>query len=225
MELGVDAGGGGEGVGIVDGQPLAQDAVAVWMVDAVFVVGAGEVTGVAQRLRCARLAKGTGHDVDRCGGAGAPGGVHGQWTGSRARAEPAADPVLPSRERARRAGLVRRPVAVGDQRAMRDADRREVEQSAQMQGHACAPGVVAAGGVDEKNVRACGQGVHRSEQQGARAKKEQPGLVRSARSARDDGFGDDPAVLDDRGRSPPALATLAESADVLRESCRAAADR
>ena len=83
-------------------------------------------------------------------------------------------------ERRVRAALLRRQRAVGDERAVRDADRRQAEHVAEVEGEAGAPRMVAAGGVDDQHVRAVGEAVDRVLQRRAGAQREQAGLVGAA---------------------------------------------
>ena len=82
--------------------------------------------------------------------------MDGQWTRARAGSQPVADELALEQERAAGAALVCRPLAFGLERAVGDADGRDVEHRAEVEGQAGAARVVAAGGVDQEDVRRLG---------------------------------------------------------------------
>jgi hypothetical protein len=53
--------------------------------------------------------------------------VDGEWTCARTGAQPEAHELVVEKERAARTALVRWPLALGDERAMRDSDRRTIQ--------------------------------------------------------------------------------------------------
>jgi hypothetical protein len=59
-----------------------------------------------------------------------------------------ADQLAVDEERAAGAALVRWPLALGNERAMRDADRREVQHRAEVERETGAARMVAAGRID-----------------------------------------------------------------------------
>jgi hypothetical protein len=90
--------------------------------------------------------------------------VDGVRASARARAEPVADEVVIQEERAPGATLVGRSLALGHKRAVRDADRRQVQDRAEVQGEAGSARMVKAG-PDEQHVR-LPEGADRRLQQG-----------------------------------------------------------
>jgi hypothetical protein len=80
--------------------------------------------------------------------AGPPRVVQGQRARARTGAEPVADQLAVDEERAAGAALVRWPLALGNERAMRDADRREVQHRAEVERETGAARMVAAGRID-----------------------------------------------------------------------------
>lgn len=69
---------------------------------------------------------------------------------------------------------------------MRDADDRQVELGAEVEGEAGLPRVIPPGGVDEEDVRRAIERADRRFQRGPLAEGEQAGLVRRARLPLDD---------------------------------------
>ncbi len=143
---------------------------------------AGDLSGLAQRLRSARPAGGR-PERDRKGGSGvgAPGGVDRQGTGGVSGAQPVAHVV--AGEVKWRVGAAKElgPLAFGQQWAVGNADGREVEQRSQVEGQAGASGVVAAGRVDQQNLGPKGQVPDRRLQQRTFSQGEQPCPVGGAR--------------------------------------------
>jgi hypothetical protein len=93
--------------------------------------------------------------------------VDGERARALARAEPVADELALEQQRAPRAAFVRRPLALGCERTVRDADGREIQHGTEMKGEARGARVVAAGGVDEEHVRLLRESAHRGLEQRA----------------------------------------------------------
>jgi hypothetical protein len=100
-----------------------------------------------------------------------------------------------------------------------DTDRRDIQQRAEVEREAGAAWVVAAGGVDEQDVRRSREPAHRRLQQGPLAEREQARLVRRARLARHHRR----RATRTRGRPCP-LAGAAPAAAAAREADEDAAD-
>jgi hypothetical protein len=60
-----------------------------------------------------------------------------------------------------RAALVRRPLALGDERSVGNADCGKIEHRAEMKRQARTAWVVPTGGVDQERVRRVRKGAHR----------------------------------------------------------------
>jgi hypothetical protein len=112
--------------------------------------------------------------------------VDGERAGALARAQPVADDLAVDLKGTARAAFVRRPLACGDERAVRDADRRDVEDRAEVERDAGAARMVSACAVDQENVRRLAQRADRGFQQGAFAQREQTRLVGRRGDTRDD---------------------------------------
>jgi hypothetical protein len=100
-------------------------------------------------------------------------------------------------ERAPGASLVRRPCALGDERAVRHADGRHVQHRTEVQREARPARMVAPGRVDEEHLRRFRERADRGLQQGSFAESQQARLVGSGGAA---GHGDGLAA---RARSCP----------------------
>jgi hypothetical protein len=75
--------------------------------------------------------------------------VDREWARARAGAQPVAEQLAIDEERTAGALFARGPLALGDERAVRDADGREIEDCAEVEGEATDAGVVPAGRVDQ----------------------------------------------------------------------------
>jgi protein-L-isoaspartate(D-aspartate) O-methyltransferase len=146
--------------------------------------------------------------------------VNCEWARVLAGAEPVADELALEEERTACAALVLRPIALGGERAMRDADGRDVEDGAEVERDARTARMVAARGVDEKDVRLRAERSHRRLEQRALAKREQARLVRQASLAFDNG-----AFATDGGRGPREVTGLAGAGPALGEADEAPAAR
>src|SRR5919108_5800337 len=78
--------------------------------------------------------------------------MDGEWARACSRSQPVADELALEMQRAAGPSFVCRPLALGDERAVGDADRREVEHRAEVEGEARAARVVAARGVDQEHI-------------------------------------------------------------------------
>jgi hypothetical protein len=130
--------------------------------------------------------------------------VDGQRARACAGAQPVADELALEEERAAGAWFVHGPLALGDEWAVRDADRWEVQHRAEVEGEAGAAGVVSGGGVDQEDIRLRGEGSHGGFEQSSLSKGQQSWLVRCARSA-----GYDDRLAADAGRCPRRVARMA----------------
>jgi hypothetical protein len=117
------------------------------------------------------------------------------------------------------ASFIRGPLALGGERAVRDAHRREVQHCTEVEGEAAAAGMVSAGGVDQEDIRLRGKGSHGGFEQMSLSEGQQPRLVRCARSA---GY-DDRLAVDTRGR-PGRVARVARAAAASGEADEDAAN-
>jgi hypothetical protein len=86
--------------------------------------------------------------------------VDGHWACAGPRPQPVADEFTAEPERTAGAALLGRPLALGDERAVGDADGRELEHRAELEREACSAGMVAPGRVDQKHVRQFWQGAN-----------------------------------------------------------------
>jgi hypothetical protein len=84
---------------------------------------------------------------------------------ARASAQPIADGLALDEERPAGALFVRGPLPFGDERAVGDADGREIEDLAEVEGEAAAAAMVSAGGVAHEDIQLCGEGSHGGFQQ------------------------------------------------------------
>jgi hypothetical protein len=109
--------------------------------------------------------------------------VDGERARAWAGAQPVVDGLTLEEERAAGASFVRGPLALGDERAMRYADRGDVQHRAEVEGEAAAAGMVSAGGVDQEDLRPRGEGAHGGLEQRSLSERQQSRLVRCARSA------------------------------------------
>jgi hypothetical protein len=140
------------------------------------------------------------------------------------RPQPGADDGAVELEPGGRAGLVRRPLTCREQRTVRDPDGRQVANSAQVQREAGATRMVAAGRIDEHDIRTLAERANGGQEQRALAQREQARLVGSSRLACDDGARDDSPVTHDRRARPARLALAARSGRAALEADEAAAD-
>jgi hypothetical protein len=85
-----------------------------------------------------------------------------------------------------------------------DADGREIEDLAEVEGQAGAARMVPAGGVDQEDIRLRAEGSHGGFEQRSLSEGEQARLVRCARSA-----GYDDRLLADTGGCPRRVARVA----------------
>jgi hypothetical protein len=113
--------------------------------------------------------------------------------GKRARSysgtQPIADEVVFEHQRASGATLVSGPFAFSGERAVRDAHGRKVQHPSEVEGEAGSPRVVAAGGVDDEDVRRLRKCANGSFEQLALAQRQQTRFVGRAGIARhDDGL-------------------------------------
>jgi hypothetical protein len=110
--------------------------------------------------------------------------VDGERASARARTQPVADELVVQEKRARGSALVGRPLAHGRKRAMRNADRRKVQDRTEVQREACSAWMVTAGRIDEEHVRWLPEGADGGLQQRSFTECEQARLIRSAGAAR-----------------------------------------
>ena len=110
--------------------------------------------------------------------------MDGQRACASPRPQPVADEFIAEPERTAGAALLGRPLALGDERAVGDADGRELEHRAELEREACsARRMVAPGRVDQKHVRQLWQGANGGFKECALAEGEQARLVRRACTA------------------------------------------
>ena len=148
-----------------------------------------------------------------------PSRVDGEGTPARPRPQPEADEFAAEQERIASAALIGRPIALGDERAVRDADGRELEHGAELECEACSARMVAAGRVDQQYVRRLRQRANRGFQECALAEPEQARLVRCARMT----WHHRRASIDPRG-CPRRIARLARAPFPAGEADEDAAD-
>src|SRR6266516_127128 len=120
---------------------------------------AGSAAGLAEGFWGSRSA-GCENDVGCCLGVGSPRGMDGERARPCAGAKPVADELAVDREPVASTALVRRPLALGDEWAMRDADGWEIQYGAEVEGEAGALRVVSACGVDQEHIGRLRQGTH-----------------------------------------------------------------
>jgi hypothetical protein len=102
---------------------------------------------------------------------------------------------------------------------VRDADCREIQHGTEVDGETCPARVVAAGCIDEEDVRWLRESADRGFEERALAESQQAGLVRSAGSARHDD-----AVAADARRGPRQVAFVARAAAAAGEADEDGAD-
>src|SRR6266545_5356926 len=145
--------------------------------------------------------------------------MDGQRTCACSRSKPIADELAFESERAAGALLVRRPLALRVERAMGDADGREIQNCAELEREPRPARVVTARGVDQEDIRRLRKGTDGCFQQRAFAQREQSRLVGGARPA----LYDNRLAADIRGR--PGLVTgLARTALAAGKADEDAAD-
>ncbi len=115
--------------------------------------------------------------------------------------------------------LVGGPVPGGEQWAVGDADRRAVEDGAEVEREPGSAGVVAAGGIHEQDVGRSGQSPDGRLQQRPLAERQQSSLV-----ARAGGPRDDHALLADGGAGPRSVARRARPHGAALEADEACCD-
>ena len=145
--------------------------------------------------------------------------MNGERARSGASSEPVPDLLSVEEQRAARTALVRRQLARGAERSVRDADRRQIQHGTEVQGEAGATRVVAPRAVDEQHVRRLCQRAYRGLEQRTLAQGEQTRVVRRARRPRHD----DNLVADGR-RSPGSVAGVARTAAAADEANEDGAD-
>jgi hypothetical protein len=148
-----------------------------------------------------------------------PGAVNGERPRSGSCPQPVSDDRAFEHERRRRTALVARPRSFREERAMRDADRRQVELGAEVEGEAGSPRVIPSGCVDEEDVRRPLEPVDCRLQRRPLAEGEQAGLVRRARLP----LGDGPGVCS-CGGGPERIARSPRAALSAQGADKAAAD-
>src|SRR6266508_4115534 len=145
--------------------------------------------------------------------------MDGQRTRACSRSEPIAHELAFESQRAAGALFVRRPLALRVERAMGDADGREIQNCAELEREPRPARVAAARGVDQEDIRPLRKGTGGCFQQGAFAQRKQPRLVRGASLAL---YGNRVAA-DIRGR-PCFVAGLARTALAAGKADEDAAD-
>jgi hypothetical protein len=114
--------------------------------------GSSQGAGAAQGL-WGPSATGRGQDhLDRVLGVGLPGGMDGHRPGPRPGPDPVADHLATQQQPSRRATVVDRPGALGDQRPGGHPDRGQPKHGAKVEGKAGAAGMVASGGIDHQHL-------------------------------------------------------------------------
>ena len=108
-----------------------------------------------------------------------------------------------------------------EQPAVRDADRWQVEDRAELQCQARSARMVAAGRVHEERVRALRQRADSRLEHWSLAQRKQSRLVRVARHAGDHGVGDEASAAADRGTGPSRLALASWSRPAAFEADKA----
>lgn len=83
--------------------------------------------------------------------------MDGERACAHACSDPVANELVLGEERAAGAALVRRPFAVGDEWAVRDAHGGNVENRAEVESEAGSAWMVSTGGVDKEDVRRLGK--------------------------------------------------------------------
>jgi protein-L-isoaspartate(D-aspartate) O-methyltransferase len=106
--------------------------------------------------------------------------VDGQRTDAGPRAQPESNERSSEEQRRARALLAGRPGAVRDERAVGDADRRQVEHRSEVEREACAPRMVAPRAVDKQHIRGEFEGENGCGERRPFAEREQSRLVRRA---------------------------------------------
>ena len=154
--------------------------------------------GAPERLRCSRPAGRGSDDLEGEVDVRSPGRVRGERPRARSRAKPGADPLTVENERGRRARLVRWPRSTRKQRAVSDADGRNVERRAQVEGETCTSRMVSSRGVHEQHFGTCRERPNGKLQESPFSQRKQPGLVRGRRLASHHG------EVVARGRGGPA---------------------
>lgn len=110
--------------------------------------------------------------------------MDGQRPRARPRPEPVADPLPAEEQRAASAALVGGPLAFGGERAVRDADAREVEHGSEVKRETGAARVVATRRVDQEQVRQVWEGSDGGLEKRALAKREEARFVWRSRMTR-----------------------------------------
>jgi hypothetical protein len=141
----------------------------------------------------------------------------------RARADPGPQPVtdklVTKEERCASAALVDRPLTLGQERAVRDADGRELKHRAELEREAGSARMVATGRVGQEHVRRLLQGANGGFQERAFAEGEEARLVWRARMTShhsrlsSDARGRPRRVADVAGARVPADETDEDAAD------------
>src|SRR5829696_9814918 len=130
------------------------------------------------------------------------------WPGAWAGSQPARDDVAVDQERCGIATRVAGLRSFAEERSVGNADRRDIQHKAEVEGEAGTPWVVAAGRVEEQHARALGERLHGALEAPALAQREQARRVRRARRTGDDGGCGFPAAQHD-GSGPRRVAAVA----------------
>lgn len=179
-------------------------------VDPSLVESAGEARGTtrgSERFGGADFPRGSPDDVGRDREIGSPCRVDHQRSSSEPGSHPGRDDLALDRQFGGRPSVDRGFGARCEQWPVRDADRREVEDRAQVERQPRPSRMIASGRVHQEDVRRTREGPDGPLEHRAFAQCHVPGMVGRPRASADDGLSYDPAFVEADGCCPRGLSS------------------
>src|SRR5262245_12749116 len=140
----------------------------------------GEPARFAQWFWGASLAPTVPNNLQGGKGVDPPAGMYGNRADTGLRPQPEADDCAIEHQRARRADAIFWRLTGGGQRTVCDADGRQIEDRAEMQGQPGPPRVVPSAVIHQEQVWGLGQTAYRALEDGAHAKRKEARFVSRA---------------------------------------------